>query len=175
MPYARQYTKGEVRAIIDALCEGHKRRSSTTDHIGPAAHTLDKHWAVSMADLTLRVTRHIGKNNVYGQHAPRTASSFHSFDDVISAVYEALNSVLGQRELAKLDNGDDEVVIKFQTEFSFYRAQRQPDNLTILQERQLPGLNMASRANIVIRKHKSPIDDEKLWVQTVFPDEVAIP
>jgi len=172
MPYRRQYTVGEVRAMIDALCEGRQRNVPGAGVGGAAAHMLELHWAIQMTELVARVTRVNGNQNAAGQFAPRIASSFHTVSDAITAIHAALNSADGQAELHQLDLGDDSRMIRFQTPFNFYRARRMPNNINVVQERGRPGGGANSRVNVVVRRAVAGAGGERLWIQTAFPDEV---
>ena len=166
MPYERNYTHGEVRAMIDALCEGDQRHAPrAADVAGAAAHTESLHSAIEMDALRTRVTRPAG-----GGFAPRRASSFHTLQDAITAITNGLNSQAVQAVLQLLDGGSDSEIIRADVPLQFYRARRDADNVTIHAERNLPAAGMTSRINIVVRPHQGGVG-QRLWIQTAFPDE----
>lgn len=100
MPYARQYTMGEVRAILDALSEN-RNPHPPGGGAPPPAHTLGKHWAIPEEELKRRSCGfHPGQ-----APGPAVTSCFGTFDGVVQAVTAAINSPTGQAVLAQLDAG----------------------------------------------------------------------
>ena len=100
MPYARNYTVGEVRAILDSLAES-RNPHPPLGGMPPPAHTLGLHWAVPEAELKKRSCGAYPVNPP-GAH-PAAVSCFKDFDTVVQATTAAMNSPAGQLVLAQLD------------------------------------------------------------------------
>ena len=88
----RTYSVSEIRAILDALCEGRRPRDAN-GFIAPEAHSLSKHWGMSDADLKSRIMF----------DTPWECGTFRTFEDILEGTHFAINSAEGQIALGHLD------------------------------------------------------------------------
>ena len=95
MPIARRYTPAEIENFLKAS-EGQKRVPSASP-----AHTLGMHLNITKQGMETRVLDEVKEQ----------ATRFSSAEDLIGAVYEAMNSAQGQLNLNDLDSGAKDRVL----------------------------------------------------------------
>ena len=166
MPIARKYSPREILNLLHS-CENSRLIPSAAP-----AHALGTHLYITRNGMQTRVVDEVMEQ----------ATKFSTMQDMVGAVYEAFNSAAGQTALARLDAGENRVVVKH-TVLGSYDAEGELGEIFVFpmlnnaaeRKAMRAGGSLGSLGQKKVRQVTLIVDKQDAntpWIQTAYPSQV---